>query len=330
MNEEREGEADALLEREPQNIAALILKGDCRLAAGDERAAVSFYRAALRFAAASPPDPSLRADLARAERLSAQSGGNFRAHLEAWLAAAGLGPEQAGERFGEALSILFQEKHVQLELQQPSAFYFPGLPQRRYYEREEFSWTAPLEAAREAIRDELVAVLAEGAGLRPYVERQRNRPHHDFHGLIDNPRWSAFYLIEDGAVHAENAARCPRTMEALAGIPLCDMPGRTPSVLFSVLRPGTRIPPHTGMLNTRLICHLPLVVPPNCGLRVGGETREWKEVLIFDDSIVHEAWNDSAETRVILLFDIWRPELTEMERRAVAAMFQAIDSYRSA
>ena len=132
-------------------------------------------------------------------------------------------------------------------------------------------------------------------------------------------------------MHAANAARCPRTMAALADVPLCRMPGRTPSVHFSLLRPGARIPPHTGMLNTRLICHLPLIVPENCGLRVGGETRRWEDrkTLIFDDSIVHEAWNDSAETRGILLFDIWRPELTAIERRAVAALFAAIDAYRA-
>lgn len=327
-----EDEVDALLAREPGNLAGLIFKGDCRLAAGDERAATSFFQAALRVARAGPPSPELAAELSRIEGLLARSGGNFRLHLEASLAAAGLGPETAGARFTEALAILFQEKDVRLQLQQPSLFYFPGLPQRAFYEREDFPWLAPLEAATDAIREELVAVLADEQGLRPYVEPERDRPHHDFHGLHNDPRWSAFYLIEDGAVDTANAARCPRTMAALAGVPLCDMPGRTPSVHFSVLRPGARIPPHHGMLNTRLICHLPLIVPPGCALRVGGETRRWEDrkALIFDDSIEHEAWNESAETRVILLFDIWRPELTEVERRAVAAMFQAIDAYRAA
>ena len=79
--------------------------------------------------------------------------------------------------------------------------------------------------------------------------------------------------------------------------------------LFSVLEPGTHIPPHNGMLNTRLICHLPLIVPPGCRLRVGSETRtvEAGKTMIFDDSMEHEAWNDSGETRVVLLFEIWRP-----------------------
>ncbi len=83
------------------------------------------------------------------------------------------------------------------------------------------------------------------------------------------------------------------------------------------------------MLNSRLICHLPLIVPPGGWLRVGGETRFWEEgrLLIFDDSIEHEARNPSDRLRVVLIFDIWRPELSEAERRGVSAIFDAIDAY---
>jgi aspartyl/asparaginyl beta-hydroxylase (cupin superfamily) len=77
------------------------------------------------------------------------------------------------------------------------------------------------------------------------------------------------------------------------------------------------------MHNSRLICHLPLIVPPKCAFRVGNEVREWREgeLLIFDDTIEHEAWNDSERDRVVLIFDIWRPELSERERQEVAALF---------
>ena len=84
------------------------------------------------------------------------------------------------------------------------------------------------------------------------------------------------------------------------------------------------------MLNTRLICHLPIIVPENCGaLRVGNQTRTWQEgkALIFDDSVEHEAWNNSNEERVVLLFDIWRPELTEDERRLITDMLVAVEEY---
>jgi aspartate beta-hydroxylase len=328
-----EEEIDALLEREPANLAGLLAKGDCRLEAGDERSATTFYTAALRAAERQGAvSPAVAEDLRRARTRVAKAGGSYRAHLEQWLAEAGLAPAEVGDRFRRSIEILFGERQAVMTLQRPGVFYFDGLPQRAYYERAEFGWLDGLEAATGAIREELLGVLEDGQGVTPYVRPQPNRPHHDFHGLLGDPRWSAFYLIEDGEPHPVNAARCPRTLDALADAPLCRMPGWTPSVHFSLLRPGARIPPHTGMLNTRLICHLPLIVPPGCALRVGAETRAWEEgkTLIFDDSIEHEAWNDSDRLRVILLFDIWRPELTEAERAAVSAMFAAIDAYRSA
>ncbi len=79
------------------------------------------------------------------------------------------------------------------------------------------------------------------------------------------------------------------------------------------------------MFNTRLVCHLPLIVPPGCTFRVGNETREWREgkLVIFDDTIEHEAWNDSKEDRVVLIFDIWRPELSTRERDELTALLSA-------
>ncbi len=95
--------------------------------------------------------------------------------------------------------------------------------------------------------------------------------------------------------------------------------------MFSLLAPRTRIPPHTGVANTRLVCHLPLIVPPNCGFRVGASTREWKigESFAFDDTIEHEAWNDSDELRVVFIFDLWQPSLSAEERSAIAAIISA-------
>jgi aspartate beta-hydroxylase len=161
------------------------------------------------------------------------------------------------------------------------------------------------------------------------VQRDRDRPTFDMRGLLDNPSWGAFFLIKDGAPVEENAPLCPRTMAAVSELPLCRIDGRTPSVLFSLLRPGARIPPHHGFTNARLIGHLPLIVPPGCALRVGNETRAWREgeVLLFDDSIEHEAWNRSERSRVVLIFDVWRPELSSVERRLVTRMLTAIDGF---
>jgi aspartate beta-hydroxylase len=182
------------------------------------------------------------------------------------------------------------------------------------------------------IRGELLALIDAGADFPPYVEAEQDRPRQDFHGMLGDLSWGALYLWKDGALVEENAARCPRTVDALAGAPMSRIGTRTPSVLFSLLRPGAHIPPHHGMLNSRLICHLPLVVPPGCWLRVGNETRIWEEgkLLIFDDSIEHEAKTGSDRLRVILLFDIWRPELSDAERSGVSAIFEAIDGFGGA
>jgi len=105
-------------------------------------------------------------------------------------------------------------------------------------------------------------------------------------------------------------------MAALAHAPVVDVPKRGPTSFFSRLEPKTRIPAHTGSTNTRLTVHIPLIIPPNCGFRVGSEVREWHPgtALVFDDTIDHEAWNDSDEQRVVLIFDVWNPLLTQAER----------------
>jgi aspartyl/asparaginyl beta-hydroxylase (cupin superfamily) len=119
-------------------------------------------------------------------------------------------------------------------------------------------------------------------------------------------------------------------MAALSKVPQVDIPGRGPTAFFSILDAKTHIPAHTGVTNTRLTVHLPLIVPPGCGFRVGGETREWQvgRAWAFDDTIEHEAWNDSDIPRAILIFDIWHPELTLMERDLVReAMIAIADFY---
>ena len=104
-----------------------------------------------------------------------------------------------------------------------------------------------------------------------------------------------------------------------------------PETLFSVLRPGTHILPHRGVTNTRLVTHLPLIVPPDCALRVGGETHVWQpdQCVTFDDTFEHEAWNRSDETRVVLILDSWNPDLSEVERAAVTDLVAAIGDFNA-
>lgn len=318
-----------VLGQDPANPYALVMQGEIYSREGDDRAASNWYDRALESAARIPNLPAdliQRLDRAHAERTAIA--GRFTAAMDGALAAAGVDPAAAGERFAEGLAIV--AGIAQPALQQPTSFYFPGLPQRAFYDPGDFAWTTGLEAAMPAILAEAQAVLADRAGVAPYVEAPKDRPAKP-HSLLADPRWSAFHLMQNGAAVPANAGRCPATMAAIQNVPIPAIAGRSPMVLFSILAPGTHIEPHHGMLNTRLICHLPLVVPPDCRLRVGNSVRhvEAGKMLIFDDSIEHEAWNDSADVRVILLFEIWRPELTEAERAGLTAIFESITVYGS-
>ena len=311
---------------EPRNLRGLVLKADHLAGSGDERAAASFYLAALKSAPA-PEQLSgeLRAELSRAQSACERYAAGLEAELRERIGTHAL-ERPSSRRFAESLDILLGKKPI--HVQQPVYYYFPGLAAIPFHDPEAFPFLEVLEASTPAIKRELEGILRADSAFKPYIQSDPRRPRNDQQGLTDNPDWSAFYLWKDGAIVAENAARCPATMRALEAVPLCRVTDRSPTVLFSLLRPGAHIPPHTGMVNTRLIGHLPLIVPTGCTFRVGNETREWTEgrAWIFDDTIEHEAWNRSAETRVILLFDVWRPDLAEEERQLVDAMFQAMDA----
>ena len=318
---------DKVLALDQTNLQALILKGDHLLEAGDNRAAVAFYASAIR--RVSPRDklpPAFQNDLRRAQQACETYAKQYEAHLRTELAARGFDEHSTG-RFAQSLDLMTGKKRIYY--QQPQHYYFPELPQIQFYERAMFPWLDTVEAATEDIRAELLGVLQQPNAFTPYVESHQNRPNIDATGTIDNPDWSAFFLWKNGEIVPENAARCPRTLDALKDVPFCRIAGRSPSILFSLLRPGAKIPPHTGMINTRLICHLPLIVPGQCRFRVGNDTRDWVEgkAWLFDDTIEHEAWNGSDKLRVVLIFDVWRPELTEEERRLVAAMIEAVDAF---
>lgn len=316
------------LELEPRNLRALLLKAAMLDASGDGRGAVAFYQTALKSA---PPKEQIPDDLAEqlvhAKARCDEYGDKFSSFLEHRLAEQGyLGATSSG-RFLKSLELL--TGRAKLYLQEPRYYYFPELPTIQFFARDCFPWLDDVEAASQDIRAELLDVLQTPAVFTPYVADDPARPAKQQDGMRNNPDWSAFYLWKNGQKIETNAARCPRTLAALADAPLTRITHRSPSILFSLLRPGARIPPHCGMTNTRLICHLPLIVPPGCGFRVGNDTRAWEEgkAWVFDDTIEHEAWNNSREVRVILLFEIWRPELSKAERDAVNAMFAGIDAY---
>jgi aspartate beta-hydroxylase len=147
--------------------------------------------------------------------------------------------------------------------------------------------------------------------------------------LNKSRRWSAYFLWNQGVAQHSHLARCPRTVQALKGAPQCEVADRGPTVFFSILDAATHIPPHSGVTNSRLTVHLPLIVPPDCGFRVGNETREWVpgKAWVFDDTIEHEAWNRSDAPRAILIFDIWNPYLSQAERDLIRAATEVVVKY---
>jgi aspartyl/asparaginyl beta-hydroxylase (cupin superfamily) len=213
---------------------------------------------------------------------------------------------------------------------QPTFLYFPEIPAVEFFDRAEFPWLDAIEAASDDIRAELTAALvSDRSGLEPYISYPDGVPLNQWQELNKSRRWSAYFLWNQGVPQEAHLARCPRTAQVLKGAPQCDVAQRGPTAFFSILDAGTHIPAHTGVTNTRLTVHLPLIVPPQCGFRVGGETREWEpgKAWVFDDTIEHEAWNRSDVPRAILIFDIWNPYLSAAERDLMRAAIEMVGSY---
>jgi aspartate beta-hydroxylase len=207
-----------------------------------------------------------------------------------------------------------------------SGLHIPFLPADEYFDRSLLPWLTELEAGTDVIRAELLTVLGEGGrGFEPYVQLPPGTPQNVWSSLDGSSDWNTLHLWRHGRRDEAACARFPKTAELVQSLPLATLPDRMPTVFFSVLAPHAHIPPHTGVTNARAIVHLPLIVPPGCRFRVGGETRAWVEgeAFAFDDTIEHEAWNDSDERRVILILDTWNPYLTEEERALLLDFYSA-------
>ena len=314
-----------LIEAEPQSVLLNIRKADCRAQAGDDDVACYFYRRALQLAADRPLPQEEAAEVRRAELALAEAAARAYARREARLTGRGLPPQQWSPRLRASLELSADRGQRRSWLQDPTHHYYPGLPEIEFYDPGQFAWAPAVEAATAAIRDELIALLAKGMdAFSPFTPDDVGLPMGVNKALLDKRDWSVMSLCEQGWLKPEHVERCPITWQSLLRhAPVPRVAGWGPSAVFSLMKPGAHIGAHTGMYNTRLICHLPLIVPPDCRFRVGNEVREWEEgkLLIFDDTIEHEAWNDSDQDRVVLIFDIWRPELTDEEKRELTLLY---------
>jgi beta-hydroxylase len=173
-----------------------------------------------------------------------------------------------------------------------------ALPELRheawFYDQRDFPFTRVLQRSWPRILAELQALRS--GDFIAWPEKY----------LYEGKGWDTFGLFALGVPIARNCALCPETAAALGQIPGLVSAG------FSSLAPGTHIQPHTGYPDGLLRCHLGLIVPEQCGLRVADEVRQWREgdCLVFDDTAEHEAWNRSDRTRVVLLLD-FRPQAND-------------------
>lgn len=326
-----EADADARMTTRRDDIDATLAKADHRMLAGDYRGAAAFYGAVGRLAGMGAAID--RSELYRARDAAVWLEARFGEMLREGLTKAGLGEGQRHPRFQQALDIMQGRQRRDAEAsrypQLPQTFYYPGLPLVHFANADQFSWRAAVEAATATMLEESRALLADPANFLPYMRQSTERPQGDVHGLLDNDDWSTCYLTDRGQPIPERVAKAPVTFETLdQNVPLCRIGTRAPSIMFSLLRPHSNIPSHTGMVNCRYICHLPLVVPDHCGFRVGDTTREWQvgELMVFDDSVSHEAWNNSGHDRLVLIFDVWRPEVSIEEQRQISTLFEIVDA----
>lgn len=319
---------ESVLSMDPRFFFGLLMKGSLQ-ERSDPKAAAQTYGQAL---AQAPPwerlDEPTRRAVARAQEVNRR----YRDELRNFVKRA-IGADREVMAGSESQRIdLFIDATLGVKRiypQQPTEYCYPNLPAIEFYDRAEFPWLAQLESATSVIQAELQEVIKSSEGFTPYIAYPDTVPLDQWAELNHSPRWSAFHFHHYGRRHEENCARCPNTLDILSRLPQPQVQGRMPAAMFSVLRAGTRIPAHTGVANVRLVVHLPLIVPPGCRFRVGNEVREWRvgDAWVFDDTIEHEAWNDSDRDRVILIFDVWSPRLSANERSLIGAVMAAMDTF---
>lgn len=335
------GDADAALTsldraigHEPSAWGARFEKASLLEALGRHREAALCWGAALPYLPDQALDaPHLRPVVERARKAVELDRARLREHLNARTASVREGERPRNlERFDHCLAITTGQRAFVTA--RPLMVPVPALPAIPFFHREDFDWAANVEAATSDIQAELEQVLRTDApGFRPYVQTGSGEDPGQFASLDNSMAWGAYFLWRHGQRIDAHCKRCPKTIAAVEQAPLIHVRGRAPAVLFSVLEPGTHIPPHNGATNARLTVHLPLIVPPGCGFRVGDEMREWRpgELFIFDDTIRHEAWNHGTSRRVVLIFDVWHPMLSALERELITRTIEGmIDYYNGA
>ena len=169
------------------------------------------------------------------------------------------------------------------------------------FEPQQFSWVTELEANWLTIRQELDRVLQYRDQLPNFQDLSA-----DQYSITQDDLWKTYLFYGFGLKAEKNCQRCPETTRLLEQIP------GMKTAFFSILLPHKHIPRHRGVYKGVIRCHLGLKVPQaqqDCHMQVGDQTFCWQEgkCVVFDDTFHHEVWNDTDDTRVVLLLDVVRP-----------------------
>ena len=312
------------LQLAPHDFVGLVMKASLLDLVDASQADLAWARALIELPSGPLPPPLAAAVAEGTTRVQ-----SWRAARETRLVKALANCEKAATEDELARIVRFRSnalRKTKVYHSEPTDFSFPGLIEREFHARSCFPWIEALEAATNEIRAECEALIAsDRAELAPYIQYEEHEALDQWRPLNNNFDWTAIHLWQNGDRIAANADRCPQTEALLRSFPQPEISGASPNAMFSLLAPQTTIPPHVGVSNCRLVCHLPLVVPDNCWFRVGAERRKWSpgRAWVFDDTIEHEAHNGSDELRIVLIFDVWHPGLTPIERDAVRALIQS-------
>lgn len=313
---------DRALIADPYFVQALFQRAVLVEETGDARAAATLFR---DFLDTVPPaiaeDPRFAAALAHARGAVAADGQSLADAL------AGLG-DPPSRRLAHAGAML---THGAPSFRsEPTFLAVPELPAIPFFERAQVPWLERLEAAFPQVLAELRMALAERAQpFVPYVANPPGTALNQWAALDHNRDWGALFFWRHGQRDMTTCRTLPLLAQLVDSLPLLRIAGRGPNAFLSRVAPRTRIPPHHGVTNARITVHLPLIVPPGCFLRVGSETRtlEAGKAWAFDDTIEHEAWNDSDEERIILIIDAWNPLLSPEECAHLTALLAVYDRH---
>ena len=211
---------------------------------------------------------------------------------------------------------------------------FPGLHHQPWRDPGQFEAARMLEENFAVIRDEAINLPASApVDYTPAIAPRRSwrRPWTLLREQPARRAWTMHLMYHLGVNVEPITGACPRTMDILKALPRACLDYTWGDFVFSALNPGARLPAHCSIDNLRVRLHLGITTPDHCAIRVGSEARTWRtgECLAFEDSFEHAAWNRSDSRRLVLIADLWHPDLTDIEIRALTAAFRKSEIRRT-